>query len=117
MTLSSGSLKILGAQVSDSGIFQCFASNDAGELSAAAWVQIQSTSVFLIMLHNCKHNVSISMQRMTVNCTGASPIISPSPPARTTAIVDDSVTFACNSTGAPKPRTTWFRGEIYSNNC
>jgi len=38
----NGSLIISRARLEDSGVFQCFASNAAGEVTAATWLRISS---------------------------------------------------------------------------
>ena len=40
--LESGSIEILDARSADSGMYQCFTSNDAGEVNAATWLKIVS---------------------------------------------------------------------------
>ena len=42
--LDSGSIEISYVRTADSGMFQCFATNDAGEVNAATWLKILSKS-------------------------------------------------------------------------
>ena len=40
--MSSGNLEITDVRTADSGMFQCFARNPAGEVNAATWLKILS---------------------------------------------------------------------------
>lgn len=39
---STGRLSIAGVTPLDSGVFQCFVSNDAGQINAATWLKVVS---------------------------------------------------------------------------
>ena len=47
---SNGSLIISQALLGDSGVFQCFASNDAGHAMAATWLRITSKCIVYFAL-------------------------------------------------------------------
>jgi len=42
LVLSSGNLQISSAESDDSGMFQCFVTNEAGEINRATWVRVRS---------------------------------------------------------------------------
>ena len=48
--LESGTIEIADVRTADSGMYQCFASNDAGEVNAATWLKILSKSNTVILL-------------------------------------------------------------------
>ena len=48
--LESGTIEISDVRTADSGMYQCFASNDAAEVNAATWLKILSKSNTVILL-------------------------------------------------------------------
>lgn len=76
--LNNGSLRLTNATASDSGVFQCFVVNDAGELSAATWLAVGTSEPEITM-----------------------------PPRNTSVIAGDSARFTCEASGAPKPSIVW----------
>uniref|UniRef100_A0A8D2IZ62 Sidekick cell adhesion molecule 1 n=1 Tax=Varanus komodoensis TaxID=61221 RepID=A0A8D2IZ62_VARKO len=79
--LLNGSLQIQGVQPEDSGIFQCFAKNEAGEMQS----------------------------RTVLDVTNIAPTFS-QPPADTTVTEGMTAVLRCDVSGAPKPAIAWKRG-------
>lgn len=77
---SNGSLKLLNVTTSDSGVFQCFVTNSAGELSTSIWLWVGTSGPEII---TAPQNVSV--------------------------ITGDSSRFMCEAKGAPKPVIHWSR--------
>nr|XP_006112957.1 protein sidekick-1 isoform X1 [Pelodiscus sinensis]XP_006112958.1 protein sidekick-1 isoform X1 [Pelodiscus sinensis]XP_025034766.1 protein sidekick-1 isoform X1 [Pelodiscus sinensis]XP_025034772.1 protein sidekick-1 isoform X1 [Pelodiscus sinensis]XP_025034774.1 protein sidekick-1 isoform X1 [Pelodiscus sinensis]XP_025034776.1 protein sidekick-1 isoform X1 [Pelodiscus sinensis] len=79
--LMNGGLQIQGLHPDDSGIFQCFASNKAGEIQTYTYLDVT--------------NIKPTFTR---------------PPMDTTVTEGMSAVLTCEVTGAPKPAITWKRG-------
>ncbi|KAH0631997.1 hypothetical protein JD844_019978 [Phrynosoma platyrhinos] len=79
--LLNGSLQIQGLQPDDSGLFQCFARNDAGEMQTYTFLDV----------------------------TNVAPIFT-QPPADTTVTEGMTAVLRCDVSGAPKPAIAWRRG-------
>ncbi|XP_069786249.1 protein sidekick-2 isoform X2 [Narcine bancroftii] len=80
--LSNGSLQINGLIPHDTGMFQCFARNDAGEVQTFTYLAVTS---------------------IPPNITRG--------PSDSTVIDGLSVILSCETSGAPRPAITWQRGE------
>ncbi|EMP30597.1 Protein sidekick-1 [Chelonia mydas] len=79
--LTNGGLQIQGLHPDDSGIFQCFASNKAGEIQTHTYLDVT--------------NITPTFTR---------------PPMDTTVTEGMTAVLSCEVTGAPKPAITWKRG-------
>ncbi|KAM6424581.1 protein sidekick-1 isoform 3-T3 [Liasis olivaceus] len=79
--LLNGTLQIWRAQPEDSGIFQCFARNEVGEIESHTYLEV----------------------------TNVAPIFS-WPPADATVTEGMSAILRCDVSGAPKPAIAWKRG-------
>lgn len=73
------SLVISNLNMEDMGIYQCIASNEAGESSIYTWLKIKT-----------------------------SPPIMQTPPANLTVLDGKDATIACRAMGAPSPNVTWY---------
>lgn len=73
------SLVISDLKMEDMGIFQCIASNDAGETSIYTWLKIKT-----------------------------SPPIMQTPPSNLTVLDGKDATISCRAIGAPTPNVTWY---------
>ncbi|XP_072943917.1 protein sidekick isoform X2 [Epargyreus clarus] len=73
------SLVINNLKMEDMGIYQCIASNEAGESSVYTWLKIKT-----------------------------SPPIMQTPPANLTVLDGKDATIACRAIGAPTPNVTWY---------
>ncbi|OCT60398.1 hypothetical protein XELAEV_18046417mg [Xenopus laevis] len=80
--VSSGSLKISGLIPEDTGMFQCFARNDAGEVQTSTYLAVTS---------------------IAPNITRA--------PQDSTVIDGTAVVLQCETSGAPRPAITWQKGD------
>ncbi|XP_061455411.1 protein sidekick-1 isoform X4 [Rhineura floridana] len=79
--LLNGSLQIQGLQPDDSGIFQCFARNDAGEMQSRTFLGVT--------------NIAPTFSRLPVD---------------TTVTEGMTAVLRCEVSGAPKPAIAWKRG-------
>uniref|UniRef100_A0A6I8SSN7 Sidekick cell adhesion molecule 2 n=1 Tax=Xenopus tropicalis TaxID=8364 RepID=A0A6I8SSN7_XENTR len=80
--VSSGSLRISGLIPDDTGMFQCFARNEAGEVQTSTYLAVTS---------------------IAPNITRA--------PQDTTVIDGTAVVLQCETSGAPRPAITWQKGD------
>lgn len=76
--LLNGSLAISGVQVNDTGMYQCLASNDAGETSAYTWLRVKTSA----------------------------PLMTETP-KNMTILDGQDATISCRAGGAPQPNVTW----------
>ncbi|XP_034986870.2 protein sidekick-1 isoform X3 [Zootoca vivipara] len=79
--LLNGSLQIQGLQPDDSGIYQCFARNDAGEMQSRTFLAVT--------------NIAPTFSRL---------------PTDTTVTEGMTAVLRCDVSGAPKPAIAWKRG-------
>uniref|UniRef100_A0A8B9QG99 Sidekick cell adhesion molecule 1 n=1 Tax=Apteryx owenii TaxID=8824 RepID=A0A8B9QG99_APTOW len=79
--LLSGGLRIHGLQPEDSGIYQCFASNKAGEMQTYTYLDVTNIKPAFIQ-----------------------------PPVDTTVTEGMTAVLTCEVSGAPKPAISWKRG-------
>nr|XP_033817053.1 protein sidekick-2 isoform X2 [Geotrypetes seraphini] len=80
--LKAGSLQISGLVPDDTGMFQCFARNGAGEVQASTYLAVTS---------------------IAPNITKG--------PSDSTAIDGMAVVLSCETSGAPRPAITWQKGD------
>ncbi|OCT58236.1 hypothetical protein XELAEV_18002425mg [Xenopus laevis] len=80
--ISSGSLRISGLIPDDTGIFQCFAHSDAGEVQTSTYLAVTS---------------------IAPNITRA--------PQDSTVIDGTAVVLQCETSGAPRPAIIWQKGD------
>ncbi|XP_029455109.1 protein sidekick-2 isoform X2 [Rhinatrema bivittatum] len=80
--LKEGNLQISGLLPDDTGMFQCFARNDAGEVQASTYLAVTS---------------------IAPNITRG--------PLDSTVIDGMAVVMSCETSGAPRPAITWQKGE------
>ncbi|KAK3912682.1 Protein sidekick [Frankliniella fusca] len=73
-----GSLVVKKVQMEDSGMFQCFASNGAGEDSVSLWLRVKT----------------------------AAPVLE-TPPQNVTVLDGKDATLSCRAAGSPAPNATW----------
>ncbi|XP_014466304.3 protein sidekick-1 isoform X2 [Alligator mississippiensis] len=79
--LHNGGLQIQGARTDDAGIFQCFASNEAGEIQTHTYLDVTNIKPTFIR-----------------------------PPIDTTVTEGMTAVLTCEVSGAPKPAISWKRG-------
>ncbi|XP_046403358.1 protein sidekick [Ischnura elegans] len=77
-----GSLQIRKLRMEDSGMFQCIATNDAGEESLTTWLRVKTSAP--VMEH---------------------------PPQNLTILDGKDATLICQAAGAPTPNITWTRAD------
>lgn len=58
--MDSGSLQITDVRTSDSAMYQCFATNNAGEVNAATWLKILSMCALIVKLFFMIFNLFLS---------------------------------------------------------
>ncbi|XP_051877097.1 protein sidekick-1 [Pristis pectinata] len=78
----SGTLQIRGLVPEDSGIFQCFATNEAGDIQAPSYLTVTNIAPFFIRA-----------------------------PSDTAVTDGAAVVLHCEASGAPKPGITWTKGD------
>ncbi|KAG7176448.1 sidekick-like 1 [Homarus americanus] len=76
--LLNGSLAISAVQVNDTGMYQCLASNAAGETSAYTWLKVKTSAPLMVMT-----------------------------PENMTVLDGQDATISCRAGGAPQPNVTW----------
>ena len=64
--LESGTIEISDVRTADSGMYQCFAGNDAGEVNAATWLKILSKSNTLLFVVQLIHRFLIKDLKITM---------------------------------------------------
>ena len=76
---SLNSLHINFLRQEDSGMFQCLADNEAGDIVGYTWLRVKTSSPVIV-----------------------------NPPQNQTALDGKDATIACEAAGAPAPNVTWF---------
>ncbi|KAJ8363132.1 hypothetical protein SKAU_G00119630 [Synaphobranchus kaupii] len=87
--LVGGSLQVNGLLPDDTGMFQCFARNLAGEVQTNTYLAVTKS----------KQHCQVSPQNITAG------------PSDSTVIDGMSVILHCETSGAPRPAITWQKGE------
>ncbi|XP_069123043.1 protein sidekick-like [Argopecten irradians] len=77
---SDGTIVITALDLEDSGIYQCFAKNAAGEMVKSTWIKVNSLPPELVL-----------------------------PPVNLTVVEGSDARFSCQATGAPKPSIYWVK--------
>ncbi|KAI1232491.1 Protein sidekick-2 [Lamprotornis superbus] len=95
--LEDGSLQISGLLPDDTGMFQCFARNAAGEVQ---------TTTYLAVTSRCQPPSALGVSWLG----GIAPNITRGP-QDSTVIDGMSVILNCETSGAPRPAITWQKGE------
>ncbi|KAH9630731.1 hypothetical protein HF086_004022 [Spodoptera exigua] len=94
------SLVINNLKMEDTGIYQCIASNEAGESSIYTWLKIKKDNVY-------KVNPLVRVLTVCVWLV-ASPPIMQTPPNNLTVLDGKDATITCRAVGAPTPNVTWY---------
>lgn len=118
--MTGGTLRIVGAQVEDRGIYLCLAENSAGQ--DQAWVIVEVLrKLFRISLQNIVYRKLFKItQYIPVNfvfvfilyssmLARAKPTITLYPEETATATIGGSAMFVCRASGEPQPTVTWTR--------
>ncbi|KAK4323993.1 hypothetical protein Pmani_005348 [Petrolisthes manimaculis] len=77
--LLNGSLAISGVAANDTGMYQCLASNTAGEASTYTWLKVKTSAPVMVTA-----------------------------PSNLTVLDGQDATISCRAGGAPQPNVTWF---------
>ncbi|CAL4121706.1 unnamed protein product, partial [Meganyctiphanes norvegica] len=81
--LLNGSLAIGAVHLNDTGMFQCLASNEAGETSTYTWLKVKTSAPQMIR-----------------------------PPENATVLDGQDATIPCRAGGAPHPNVTWLFNDV-----
>ncbi|XP_063378104.1 protein sidekick isoform X1 [Cydia fagiglandana] len=105
------SLVISDLKMDDMGIFQCIASNEAGESSIYTWLKIKTKQHIRVPRSQMKLirvRTADKKAKTFKFDTGTSPPVMQSPPANLTVLDGKDATIACRAIGAPTPNVTWY---------
>ncbi|XP_032667405.1 protein sidekick isoform X2 [Odontomachus brunneus] len=111
-----GSLTIQKLTMDDSGMFQCLASNEAGEASSYTWLKAKkglgSGLKDRVVRRAAGYNVVRIRQSdrsfMFSQYPDTSGPIMENGPQNLTVLDGKDATLSCNAVAAPKPNTTWY---------
>ncbi|XP_014483007.1 PREDICTED: protein sidekick isoform X1 [Dinoponera quadriceps] len=111
-----GSLTIKKLSMDDSGMFQCLASNEAGEASSYTWLRAKkglgSGLKDRVARRAAGYNIVRVRQSdrrfMFSQYPDPSGPIMENGPQNLTVLDGKDATFSCNAVAAPKPNTTWY---------
>ncbi|XP_044015450.1 protein sidekick isoform X2 [Aphidius gifuensis] len=111
----NGSLTIKRLIMEYAGMFQCLASNDAGETSSYTWLKINTTKILkrsprwamvggyrVVRMRESDRHFEFTQYPET-----STPILE-SFPRNMTVLDGKDATFTCRAVGAPQPNTTWY---------
>ncbi|XP_047493701.1 protein sidekick-like isoform X3 [Penaeus chinensis] len=110
--LLNGSLAISSVQVNDTGMFQCLASNEAGEASAYTWLKVKTWWGDLP-----PKRVLRSLNARAIARYPSAPVMLVEP-QNMTVLDGQDATMTCRAGGAPTPNITWFfndNDELFEN--
>nr|XP_049695374.1 protein sidekick isoform X4 [Helicoverpa armigera] len=105
------SLVINNLKMEDTGIYQCIASNEAGESSIYTWLKIKMKDNRRLPRSHMKlirMRTSDKKAKTFRFDTGTSPPIMQSPPTNLTVLDGKDATVTCRAVGAPTPNVTWY---------
>ncbi|XP_053624713.1 protein sidekick isoform X3 [Plodia interpunctella] len=105
------SLVITNLRMEDMGIYQCIASNEAGESSIYTWLKIKTKGNIRLPRSHMKLIRMRTTDKKTKSFrfdTGTSPPIMQNPPGNLTVLDGKDATIACRAIGAPTPNVTWY---------
>ncbi|XP_031349288.1 protein sidekick isoform X2 [Photinus pyralis] len=106
------SLVIKRLIMEDSGMYQCFARNDAGESSMSTWLKVKTRATRSIGPKIVQLR-SVSNQRNKKKFefyTSSVPIME-NGPQNSTVLDGKDATISCRAVGAPTPNSTWIYNE------
>ncbi|CAG0892307.1 unnamed protein product [Darwinula stevensoni] len=101
-----GSVTIENIEMADTGMWQCMASNAAGEASAATWLRVRTLRRF------GKENGILTLRLIPGNVED--PLSATAPvwvkkPVDMTALDGKDATIQCQASGSPTPNATWIK--------
>ncbi|KAL0893857.1 hypothetical protein ABMA27_013972 [Loxostege sticticalis] len=105
------SLVISNLRMEDMGIYQCIASNEAGESSIYTWLKIKKKDIIRVPRSHMK---LIRMRTTDKKAktfkfdTGTSPPVMQTAPSNLTVLDGKDASIACRAIGAPTPNVTWY---------
>ncbi|XP_041977027.1 protein sidekick isoform X3 [Aricia agestis] len=104
------SLVINDLKMEDMGIYQCIASNEAGESSIYTWLKIKMESRRLRRspMKLIRMRTSDKKAKTFRFDTGTSPPVMQTAPSNLTVLDGKDATIACRAIGAPTPNVTWY---------
>ncbi|XP_018319090.1 protein sidekick isoform X2 [Agrilus planipennis] len=106
------SLLIKKLMIGDSGMFQCFAYNDAGESSMSTWLKVKTEQIRKRRsLMSTKSTRLRGSRRNKKNLISTSEPVMEQSPQNLTVLDGKDATIVCRVVGAPTPNVTW----IYNN--
>ncbi|KAJ8792704.1 hypothetical protein J1605_019524 [Eschrichtius robustus] len=109
--LSSGGLRVQKLRPEDSGIFQCFASNEGGEVQTYTYLDV--TSEYYALQSRASQSSAHGHVRKCQCLFSPSTHVAPAftqLPADTTVTDGATAVLSCAVSGAPRPAIAWRRG-------